>query len=221
MPFPEIHSSFPYTTIIWDWNGTLLNDLTHCVTTINILLKERHLPLLSDSLYREVFSFPVREYYEKVGFDFIKEDFSVPARQFIERYNAGIRKCSLHTCTKKVLKTLQARKIRQFVLSAMKQDMLEETLRFHGILPVFENVAGLGDHYAVSKVERGRELLDASQINPEKTCMIGDTLHDFEVARELGISCILIADGHQSKKRLETSGVKVLPSLADLLPLVM
>jgi len=221
MPFPEIHPSFPYTTIIWDWNGTLLNDLAHCVTTINILLKERHLSLLSDSRYREVFSFPVREYYEKVGFDFSKEDFSVPARQFIERYNAGIQECSLHNHVRKVLKAFHEKKIRQFVLSAMKQDMLEETLRFHGILPVFEKVAGLDNHYAVSKVERGRELLDSSQINPEKTCMIGDTLHDSEVARELGISCMLIADGHQSKKRLETSGVNVLNSLADLLPLFM
>jgi phosphoglycolate phosphatase len=120
-----------------------------------------------------------------------------------------------------VLEALQTKNIRQFILSAMKQDMLEETLRFHGILSVFEKVAGLDNHYAASKIDRGRELLVSSHINPEKTCMIGDTLHDAEVARELDISCILIADGHQSKKRLETSGVKVLSSLSDLLPLIM
>jgi phosphoglycolate phosphatase len=77
-------------------------------------------------------------------------------------------------------------------------------------------IVGLDDHYAVSKVEQGRRLLNESELNKEETIIIGDTLHDFEVARELGIGCILIADGHQSKHRLEKSGTMVLDSIAEL-----
>ena len=53
--------------IIWDWNGTLLNDIELCVLTINELLERRNLTLLSVEDYREVFSFPVKNYYQKTN----------------------------------------------------------------------------------------------------------------------------------------------------------
>ena len=217
MPEAESGMLFPYKIVIWDWNGTLLNDIDHCVATINILLKERGLPLLTNGRYKEVFSFPVKDYYQKAGFDFSKEDFAVPARQFIERYNQGVNTCQLHKPVKAILQSFQEKNIRQFVLSAMKQDMLIKTLTYHKIIDIFEQVAGLDDHYAVSKIDQGKRLIQEAGINKENTCMIGDTLHDFEVAQELGISCILVADGHQSKQRLETAGVDVLDSLEDLM----
>jgi len=55
--------------IIWDWNGTLLNDIQLCVQTINEMLDKRNLPLLSVNDYKDVFSFPVKNYYQKIGFD--------------------------------------------------------------------------------------------------------------------------------------------------------
>ena len=59
-----------YTNIIWDWNGTLLNDTELSIKCINTLLKRRSLPLLSAEQYREVFGFPIREYYQRIGLDF-------------------------------------------------------------------------------------------------------------------------------------------------------
>src|SRR5262245_43055202 len=50
--------------VIWDWNGTLLNDVTHAIDTINFLLEPRGLPLMSIERYREIFGFPIRRYYE-------------------------------------------------------------------------------------------------------------------------------------------------------------
>ena len=59
--------------IIWDYNGTLLNDLSIGVECINRMLTKRELPLLTTESYREVFTFPVKKYYELVGFDFNKD----------------------------------------------------------------------------------------------------------------------------------------------------
>lgn len=209
------------SAVIWDWNGTLLNDLDLCVETINVLLKNRSLPLLTNGKYREVFSFPVKDYYRKAGFDFAKEDFAIPAREFIDLYNQNVVSCRLFADAKPVLDHFRAGNIRQFVLSAMKQDMLESTLHDKGIAGYFEMIAGLDDHYAVSKVEQGRRLLAESGLEKEKTIMIGDTLHDYEVACELGIGCILVADGHQSKQRLMATGIPVIDSLGELLRLKM
>ena len=204
-------------SIIWDWNGTLLNDLDFCISTINVLLKKRKLPLLNHTTYKAVFSFPVKDYYEAVGFDFSKEDFAIPAKEFIDLYNNEVEMCSLHPSAEKVLSHFRSKVIRQFVLSAMKQDMLVKTLKHNGIFSFFEGVAGLNDHYAVSKIERGNQLIDEFNIQKKDTWMIGDTIHDFEVAEELGIKCILIADGHQSAERLNKTGVPVILEISQLI----
>ncbi|WP_346855208.1 HAD hydrolase-like protein [uncultured Draconibacterium sp.] len=203
-------------SIIWDWNGTLLNDLDFCITTINKLLKKRGLNLVTHDSYKAVFSFPVKDYYEAIGFDFEKEDFAIPAREFIDLYNAGVQNCALHTSVNDVLSYFKEKGIRQFVLSAMQEDMLIKTLRHQGIFDYFEGIAGLNDHYAVSKIERGQQLISEFGINKNNSTMLGDTIHDFEVADQLGLDCILIADGHQSEERLQKTGVKVISELKDL-----
>jgi phosphoglycolate phosphatase len=203
-------------SVIWDWNGTLLNDIDLCINSINKLLKVRILPLIDSKTYKEIFSFPVQEYYKTLGFDFEKEDFSIPAHQYIDFYYSGFDSCKLHTHTVDVLQYFNKKGIRQFVLSAMEHEMLEKTLKMKGISQFFEGVAGLTDHYAVSKVERGRQLIRDFNIDIDTTWLIGDTTHDFEVATELGVKCILIADGHQSKERLKQTGGVVIGSLEEL-----
>jgi phosphoglycolate phosphatase len=204
-------------SLIWDWNGTLLNDLNFCVSTINILLKKRDLTLLNPGSYKEVFSFPVKDYYKAVGFDFEKEDFSIPAREFIDLYDSGVKDCVLHNSAIEVLTHFKNLGERQFVLSAMKQNMLEQTLKQQNIFDFFEGVAGLNDHYAASKIERGEQLISAFNIEKSNTWIIGDTIHDFEVAESLGTGCILIADGHQSVERLQKTGEKVIGSLQEIM----
>jgi phosphoglycolate phosphatase len=203
-------------SVIWDWNGTLLNDLDFCISTINILLKRRNLPLLNRNSYKEVFSFPVKDYYQAIGFDFEKEDFSIPAKEFIDLYDSQISVCSLHHSAIEVLTYFQTKGVKQFVLSAMKQKMLEQTLKQNKIFHFFEGVAGLNDHYAVSKIERGEQLISEFNIDIKKTWIIGDTIHDFEVARELGIKCLLIADGHQSEERLKATGAIIFSALKNI-----
>jgi phosphoglycolate phosphatase len=204
-------------SIIWDWNGTLLNDLDLCISTINVLLEKRDLHLLNRKTYKAVFSFPVKDYYEAAGFNFAKEDFAIPAKEFIDLYDSKVEMCSLHQSAEKVLSHFKSQGKRQFVLSAMKQDMLEKTLKHNGIFHFFEGVAGLNDHYAVSKLERGNQLIEKFNIQKNDAWMIGDTIHDFEVAEELGIKCILIADGHQSVERLQSTGAILFEKLENLM----
>ena len=54
-------------TILWDWNGTLLDDTRICIDAINILLKERGKNEINESIYRNIFTFPVRDYYARAG----------------------------------------------------------------------------------------------------------------------------------------------------------
>ena len=200
-------------TIIWDWNGTLLNDLDFCISTINVLLKKRQLNLLDHYSYKEAFSFPVKDYYESIGFDFSKEDFSVAAQEYMDIYNAGVTNCKLHSGVIDTLEHFKNRGVRQFVLSAMQPDMLAHTLKHQNIFDYFDGIAGLNDHYAASKVERGKQFISELNVDKAQATIIGDTNHDFEVAQQLEVDCILVADGHQSKERLEATGAKVIDEL--------
>ncbi len=204
-------------SIIWDWNGTLLNDLDLCISTINTLLDKRNLPLLNKETYKAVFSFPIIDYYKAVGFDFTREDFAVPAKEFIDLYNGRVKACQLHTSVEEVLSAFKTQGIKQYVLSAMKEDMLEKTLKHNGIFHYFEGIAGLNDHYAVSKIERGNQFISEFKINKNDAWMVGDTIHDFEVAKALRLNCILVADGHQSAERLKETGVPVIQNIRQLI----
>jgi phosphoglycolate phosphatase len=203
--------------IIWDWNGTLLNDIELCVQTINEMLQRRNLQKLTVDEYREVFSFPVRDYYKKIGFNFNDEPFEIPALEFIEEYNCRVKGCKLHENSVSVLNYIQSVGIPQFILSAMKQDALDQCLEQQNISHYFEHVSGLDNHYAASKIENGQQLISELNLNASELILIGDTVHDFEVARELGCQCVLIANGHQSKHILESTGVLVIDELSQLL----
>ena len=205
-----------FESIIWDWNGTLLNDLDIAVAIINQLLGDRELKPITHAHYLEVFTFPVRDYYEQIGFDLKNEPFETPAFQFIASYNKAVETCGLHPEAIPVLQQLQNLGCRQFVLSAMEQQQLEKTIADNEISAFFEEICGLNHHFATSKVENGRNLFVRRKLNPELTLLIGDTIHDYEVAQAIGCSCILIANGHQSKKRLLNAGTLVLDNLDEI-----
>ncbi len=206
--------------IIWDWNGTLLNDVGYCVECINVLLKSRKLPLINEVQYKKIFTFPVIEYYKAVGFNLQKEGFEKPAMEFINLYYTNFHQTSLFPCVKDVLAIFQLRGLKQVVLSAMEHDSLERTLESKGILPYFDEVTGVGDHYGSSKEATGKRLLSNLNIHPDEAVIIGDTLHDKQVADALGTDLILVSTGHNSKERLQKEHSVVLDKLMDVTNLI-
>ncbi len=202
--------------IIWDWNGTMLNDLNICILAVNKMLTRRQLPLMTESRYKEIFTFPIRHYYEAAGFDFSVEPFEEPAEEFIVEYKALMQSAELFPDVKESLQHYHKQGISQYVLSAMEQHALRLALIDHGIMDYFIDVVGIADNYAVSKLDRGMTLMQSQQLSTNDTVMIGDTLHDVEVADKLGLPIILIGRGHQHLKRLKQTGKPILNNLSEL-----
>jgi phosphoglycolate phosphatase len=203
-------------TIIWDWNGTLLNDVEMCVNCMNVLLEERKLRLLTRETYRDVFSFPVKDYYEKIGFDYSLEDFEIPAKEFMDLYHNRLSDTRLFPCAEDTLIHFQKRGFRQLIVSAMEHDSLVSTLKERNILSYFEAVSGIDNIYAGGKVEMARAFLDRPGLKTNEMIFIGDTLHDMEVAQALGIDYLLVAAGHQSKEVLLEKTTRVVDRLSEI-----
>ncbi len=205
-----------YKHIIWDWNGTLFDDSHLCVEILNGSLERRGMAGVSFEQYQAEFGFPVKDYYEKLGFDFSQVPFDEVAKEFIEEYNEKRFECQLRTDALSVLQNCLDAGLGQSILSAYQQDMLERIVEYFGIRNFFEKLFGLNDYYANCKVAHGRLLIQELDVAPELVLMVGDTIHDFEVASEIGCDCVLIPSGHQSRERLLECGVSVMDSLEKI-----
>ena len=203
-------------TIIWDWNGTLLDDAEICRIAINKMLKKRNLSELSLEEYRTVFTFPVMEYYKKVGFNFEKEDWDTVAMEFIDLYLSELPTCEITDFATEALETFKQKGYRQAIISAMQHEALLKSVTDLGIFHYFDYIGGIGDHYAHSKIDNARNYFTQAGLDPEKVTLIGDTIHDSEVAAELQCKCILVATGHQSFIRLATTGLNVIHNLSEI-----
>ncbi len=206
-----------YNHIIWDWNGTLLDDAWLCVDMMNLILRKRNMKEITIEEYQNAFEFPVENYYKKLGFDFRKETFEILGTEFIINYNKNSHRCKLQHKAKYILGKISKLNKSQSILSAMQQNNLLDLVINHELKECFTDIIGLDNHYAKSKVERGKQWIKRSEYNTREILFIGDTIHDHEVAEKMGVDCILIPSGHYSKERLKYCNVPLLKSLHEVL----
>ncbi|MDR2657707.1 MAG: HAD family hydrolase [Oscillospiraceae bacterium] len=204
-----------FTTVIWDWNGTLLDDVDACIDAENVLLKARGMSLINKARYHEVFTFPVIEYYRSCGFTFENETFEVVAEQYTAEYKERSRSCGLFVDAVETLERLRMRGLAQILLTASSEDLLLEQLKAFDIARYFDAMIAQKDFLARGKTESARAFMRERDIDPRGAVMIGDTEHDAEVARALGAACVLVPRGHHGLERLRGCGAVLADSLVD------
>ncbi|MBR0507847.1 MAG: HAD family hydrolase [Clostridia bacterium] len=202
--------------LIWDWNGTILDDTDLCLGIENELLTERGMRPVSKTWYLDHFTFPIRTYYERMGYTFETETYLDVSAQFMERYYARCPECGLRPGVFAVLSEARARGITQTLLSVTEQsELLIETARA-GVDGFFSEILGTDDALGFSKVDRAKAYMTRAGIDPRDALFIGDTDHDVEAANAVGCPCVLLEGGHQSRAVLQRCGAPVYAS-ADAL----
>jgi phosphoglycolate phosphatase len=187
--------------VIWDWNGTLIDDVQLCVDINNQLLADRITPIHKEHV-RENFAFPVRTYYEKLGLELSDDCYASLMKAYNEQYQAHFLNSSLHDAVYETLEKIYNKGIPQSILSAHKHDLLLTEVAHHKVSHFFQHIVGLKDDQGTSKVESGKKHLETLGLKPQEVVLIGDTLHDLEVAQTLGVYCILVSHGYYAPERL-------------------
>jgi phosphoglycolate phosphatase len=179
------------------------------ITAVNEMLSERGLAVLPDvESYRRAFCFPVEQYYRNLGFDFAKEDYkTVLAPLWVSLYNKYSKESPLFDGVRELCAALRASGVRLSILSASEKQMMEKQLRERDALLLFDEIWGNDSIHAYGKNALALEWRAAHPC--ERAVLLGDTTHDYEVAREMGVDCILIAAGHHDARRLLACGVPV------------
>ncbi len=205
------------TLVLWDWNGTLLDDLDFSICCLNTLLEEHGYPTRYDKdAYQAIFGFPIEEYYLRVGFDFEKHPFAALAKRYIDIFMPGSACCHVAAGGRDTLNSIHAAGITQVVLSASPTNFLKEQVAERKLTDYFDELLGLDDIYAKSKTARGIAWMAQSGIDPATAVMIGDTDHDAQVAAAMGVRCILCTSGHQNREILAATGAILIDTLAEL-----
>lgn len=205
------------TTVLWDWNGTLMNDVPLCWELLNHQLKRHgYAPVGDLDAYRRVFRFPIEQYYQDAGFDFSRHPYAQLAQEYAVLYASRCESCPLQPQAEDTLRALRDAGVHQLILSASEQSALEKQVAFYGLTKYFDTLLGLSNVYARSKVDAGLSWLKESGASPSSVVMVGDSVHDFEVAQALGVRPILYAGGHQPADVLAATGAPVVNGLDQI-----
>ena len=170
-----------YTDVIWDFNGTILDDVAAGILSVNKLLSDRGLATIPDEeYYRSVFTFPIIEYYRALGFDFDAEPYEVLAPLWVTEYLKNSKNSPLREGFEEASRHFFELGICQHVLSATELGMLKSQLSELGISDRFCDVYGLDNIHANSKTALAKKWREEHK--GAVALFVGDTEHDFEKA---------------------------------------
>ena len=194
------------TYLVWDWNGTLLDDTGAALGALNTMLERRGKGPVSLDFYRDRFAFPVRNFYTECGFELDGEDWDALAREYHDTYAAQPR--TLMDGAFSAVGRAKPLVAGQSLLSALRQDKLERDVALFGASGLFEFVRGTDNLDGSSKTKAAARLVDDARAAHRGEALdivfIGDAIHDKEVADALGARCVLFGGGSHAASRLRS-----------------
>ena len=205
-----------YKYIIFDFNGTIIDDVDLCLSLLNEILELEELPLVSLEKYKNIFTFPIIEYYKRAGITFEKHSFKELSTWFVNKYQPLSFECSLYQGIVETITKLKQNGYKVILLSASQIDNLVEQTQKFGIAHLFDKILGIDNIEAKSKLEIARNYFKEHEINMRECLFVGDSTHDYEVGNSLGGDVVLISYGHQSKEVLSSCGVPIIDSIYQL-----
>lgn len=208
-----------YSNVIWDFNGTIIDDVDVGINALNTLLRKYGYKEITDkAYYRSIFGFPIKEYYARAGFDFNVIDYETLAPLWVSEYLAHETEAPIIDGVLDAISMLKAAGLHQYLLSATEINMLTEQLKYRGLFDLFDGVYGLDNIHASSKRAVACGVVSSLKGN---TVMLGDTTHDAECAVAAGADIILISAGHQSYEKLSGTGHKTVKSAIEAADIII
>ena len=205
-----------YKNIIWDWNGTIVDDAYLFVDIMNKTLQKHNLSLINLTKYRSSFCFPIQKYWKKLGFVFDENSFNALNEQFIFDYSQRMFEPNLQQDIVGLFKKIKKNGLKQFVLSASEQNLLNKSLEYYSLSKYFDSIVGVNNLNALGKEKMGLDLILKNNLVKKETLIIGDTEYDLNVSKAIGCDCLLFSAGHFSKNRLKKLNAAVVDSVDEM-----
>ncbi|HYG22594.1 MAG TPA: NUDIX domain-containing protein [Verrucomicrobiae bacterium] len=190
----------PYTgrvirNIIFDWSGTLVDDLPAVWKATNHVLNQAQCAEMTLDTFRAEFCLPFTLFYDK-------HTPKVPLSQLEIWYNSEFPNVQGSICAlphaREFLQFCRARNLKTFILSAIHPDHFAvqmQSIDFNGLLD--ECFVGVRD-----KRHKIHEILSSHALAPDETLFIGDMQHDIETAVHGGVHSCAVLTGYNTLEQL-------------------
>ena len=204
-----------YSTIIWDFNGTIIDDVTAALGAVNdMLIRRNQNPIDLDTYYKSM-GVPIWKFYERV---FLPG--TITPQEAIAEFDSGyekhLSKNPLMEGIVEILSLFKSMGKHQIVVSASHVDKVKARLSELKVLDFFSDVLAHSDYNADSKTYLAREYFKSNNLDLYDAVVIGDSVFDFTMASELQCDCILTTQGHQSRREFSTVDAQIIDSLYEL-----
>ncbi|MFI7021415.1 HAD family hydrolase [Micromonospora sp. NPDC049900] len=206
------------THLVWDWNGTLLNDLDLVVACTNAAFSSAGGPSVTVAEHRVRFRRPIADYYADVlGRAVDAQDFGRLDKIFHDAYRLGLTGCEL---AHDAVDAMAAWPGSQSLLSMWFHDELVPAVRTYGLTGRFVRVDGWRDRVGGDrKAESLARHLAEIGVDGRSVVVIGDSIDDADAAYAVGGRAVLYSGGFTDRARLEGSGHPVADSLVEAVTL--
>ncbi|MFE1230316.1 HAD family hydrolase [Streptomyces sp. NPDC058745] len=203
--------------LVWDWNGTLLDDIQAVIGATNAAFAELGLEPITLARYRDLYTVPVPLFYERLmGRLPTDTEWELMDGVFHRHYWARAEGCGLTAGAAELLAARQESGLTQSLLSLAPHVELVPLVRRHGIETRFVRVDGrVGSSTEGKAAHMVRHLAALGGVPAERVVVIGDAADDARAAAHVGAKAVLYTGGSHSRASLEAVGVPVVDSLAE------
>ena len=205
--------------IVWDWNGTLLDDNHAVLAAVNAVCAEFDREQVDLPEWRSVFSRPLRQCYERLLRRSIDEqDWARIDLLYHRAYRDLLHTCGLADDVPTALREWSRAGGSQSLLSMWFHDELVPLVTEMGLHEFFDRVDGLRHEVGGgSKAEHLEHHLAEQELDPREVVLIGDVVDDAVAAQHAGAGCVLVSTGVMSAESLRESGFPVASSVSEAL----
>lgn len=187
-----------FRNFIFDWSGTLVDDLGPVIEATNAVLTPYGIPAFDRESFRRAFRLPYREFYQDLLPDV---PLDVLEAQFRPAFDAAITPVTILPHAREKLDWCRNLGIRTFVCTSMDSTAFRKQLVDLDLTGHFEaTYASVPD-----KREVIHRILETHRLDPSETAFVGDMTHDIDTARHGGLASIAVLTGYQHAEVLATA----------------
>jgi phosphoglycolate phosphatase-like HAD superfamily hydrolase len=200
--------------LVWDWNGTLIDDHLAVVAAINDALARLRLRPIDSETFRTHYTRPVQRFYEQVaGRPIEAGEWETLDEAYHRSYAGWVERLQLAPDAEAALAAAETAGLTQSLLSMWRHQDLVALVERLGIGRFFQRVDGLRVPGGEAKTEHLVKHLAALQVEPPAALLVGDTLDDLAAARAVGAHCVLYDGGSHHRDTLEATRAPVVDTL--------
>jgi len=204
--------------VVWDWNGTLLDDHIAVVAAVNDALALLGIAPIDANAYRSHYTRPVERFYEQVaGRRIAPEEWRALDDAYHDSYLRRLAQLGLAPGARAALAAAKSAGLTQSLLSMWRHQYLVPLVERLGIGEFFLRVDGLRVPGGGGKTEHLVEHLASLDVKASAALVVGDSLDDLAAARAVGARCVLYDGGSHHRHALEATGAPVVDTLTAAL----